>query len=133
MREQAIKACLQEIVKGNDDDSIIAGFDILNKLINNILKNPTEEKFRVLKKTNKTIQAKVMALQPPNKVEELLSNLGYINMDDEVMAFAGDYFVVLARGSQLIDEENQKLKNLKMTPEERAKFEKIQEERKAYL
>ena len=46
----------------NDNEKTIAGLDILHKLIGNILKNPADEKFRVLKKTNKAIAAKVMSL-----------------------------------------------------------------------
>jgi len=46
--------------------------DILHKLIQNIAKNPTEEKFRGFKKTNKAIAAKVMSLQPDGSVMQLL-------------------------------------------------------------
>ena len=46
----------------NDPEIALAGLEILHKLIANILKNPTEEKFRVLKKTNKAIQSKILGL-----------------------------------------------------------------------
>ena len=45
-----------------NDKATLDGLNILMKLINNILKNPNEEKFRTIKKSNKTIQAKVMSL-----------------------------------------------------------------------
>ena len=61
-REVQIRACVAEIVQANSNEATIAGLDILHKLISNILKNPTDEKFRVLKVSNKTIQAKLMAL-----------------------------------------------------------------------
>ena len=46
----------------NPNEATIAGLDILHKLVSNILKNPTEEKFPVLKVSNKTIAAKLMSL-----------------------------------------------------------------------
>ena len=54
-REATIQQCLSDIVASNDAEKVIAGLDILHKLVSNILKNPTDEKFRILKKDNKTI------------------------------------------------------------------------------
>ena len=62
--EAKIRDCIAQIVASNPNDTTVAGLDILHKLISNILKNPTEEKFRVLKVSNKTIHAKLMSLQP---------------------------------------------------------------------
>ena len=84
----------------------------------------------MLKKSNKTIAAKVMSLKPAGKVAELLENLGYTSMPqedgDEVAIFIGDYFVVLGRGAAMIEDENNKQKLLNMTPAEKEKFEAIQ-------
>lgn len=60
--EATIQECLKQIVANNEPDKAMQGLDILHKLVANILKNPTEEKFRILKKSNKTIQAKLMSL-----------------------------------------------------------------------
>ena len=54
-REATIQECLTAIVAANDADKAMQGLDILHKLISNILKNPTDEKFRILKKSNKAI------------------------------------------------------------------------------
>ena len=67
-----------------------------------ILKNPTEDKFRVLKKSNKTIQQKLLGLQPTGVVIQLIEAMGYTMLDDEIHAFAGDYFAVLMEGSKLV-------------------------------
>ena len=48
-------------------------------------------------------------------------------MDDEHYIFVGDYFVVLARGVAEIDRVLNKLKVKYMTPEERKKWELIEE------
>jgi hypothetical protein len=50
----------------------------LVKLIQNIIKEPNNEKFRILKRTNKTIAAKLMALKPAGKIVELITILGYV-------------------------------------------------------
>ena len=73
-----------------------------------------------------------MSLKPDGKVLELLSQIGYTDMDDELMAFVGDYFVILSRAAYLIEEESQKLKNLQMSPEEKAKFEMIKQRQLEY-
>jgi hypothetical protein len=50
-----IQTCLDNILASNEDSKVVDGLGILQKLIQNILKNPTEDKFRILKKSNKTI------------------------------------------------------------------------------
>jgi hypothetical protein len=101
--------------------------------VSNILKNPTEEKFRVLKTSNKTIQAKLMALKPTEKVLELLEALGYQKMDEDMHAFVGDHFVVLNLGARIIDEESMQIKMLTMSEEDRKKQQLIIDNKKAYM
>lgn len=67
-KEALMLDAIKTIVASNQPEAVIAGFEILHKLISNILKNPTEDKFRQLKKTNKAIQAKLMGLQPSEKL-----------------------------------------------------------------
>ena len=50
-----------------------------------MIKNPTEEKYRNLKKTNKKIQESLMQLQPNEKLIELLTTLGYTDLEDGSM------------------------------------------------
>lgn len=116
----------------NEDAKVIAGLDILHKLIANILKNPTEDKFRVLKKSNKTIQAKLLGLQPSGEVVRLIEALGYTFLDDEIHAFAGDYFAVLMEGSNLIDAASNQLKLNNMSEDERKKHELIKKNQEEY-
>jgi hypothetical protein len=74
-----------------------------------------------------------MALQPSQKVVELLEALGYSQVDDDVSAFVGNYFSVLGMGAQMIEEESMKLKMLSMSEEDRKKQELIMQNRKEYL
>ena len=101
--EAKIRNAIAMIVASNQNDASIAGLDILHKLITNILKNPQEEKFRVLKMKNKTIKANLMSLQPLEAVMELLTALGYVKIDGNTSSFVGDYFVILALGAHIIE------------------------------
>ena len=66
-----------------------------------------------------------MALNPNEAVMELLTALGYVQIDGEISSFVGDYFVILAMGAHIIDEESMKLKMLTMNEEDRKKQELI--------
>lgn len=52
---------------------------------------------------------------------ELIEAFGYTNLDEEMHAFAGDYFAVLMDGSQILDAATMELKMKYMSEEERAK------------
>jgi hypothetical protein len=82
--------------------------------------------------SNKTIQAKLMALQPNQAVVDLLAALGYVQIDGDIQSFVGDYFVILALGAHIIEEESMKLKMLTMSPEDRKKQELIMERQREY-
>jgi predicted ATPase len=62
-----------------------------------------------------------MALKPSGVVIELIETLGYTCLDEEIHAFAGDYFNVLMEGSALIDQAVMTLKKKTMSKEELAK------------
>lgn len=100
--------------------------------LSSILKNPTDQKFRVFKKSNKAIQSKLLALQPSGAMIELIEALGYTFLDDEMHAFAGDYFEVLMAGSKMIDDASTKLKMENMSAEEKAKMEMIKKNQEDY-
>ena len=91
------------------------------------MKNPHDDKFRVLKKSNKVIAAKLMSLKPPEKLLELIAALGYQELDEESSAFIGECYVVLNNGAIMIEDEAMRLKMLFMTEEERRKQELIQQ------
>lgn len=99
----------------------------------NIIKEPNNEKFRILKRTNKTIAAKLMALKPNDKIIELITIMGYVQMDDDISAFVGDYFHGLVQGTRLVDDQSMRLKMLSMSDEDRKKQELIFKERAAFL
>jgi len=62
----------------------------------------------------------------------MVEALGYTNLDDEIHAFAGDYFDVLMEGSTLIDNAVTELKMNNMSEEERKKAELIRKNQEEY-
>jgi len=78
---EAIQAHLNAISAQNDEQAVSTGLETLLKLIGNILKSPTEDKFRTLKKTNKAIQGRILSLK--GGIHELILALGYTDLDAE--------------------------------------------------
>jgi hypothetical protein len=92
------------------------GLNLLLKLTNNILNKPKEEKFRTVKKTIKAIQAKIFSLK--GGLIELLLAMGFVEVDAEHLVFVGEYFTILKRGVNLIEEALDPIKCKFMSPEE---------------
>jgi len=68
-----LEGMLKDIVSKRPNDYKTA-FGILTKLLNNILENPNEPKFRVVKKSNLAISTKLLNI--PEMIE-VLEILGY--------------------------------------------------------
>ena len=108
----------------------MAGVDLLLRLTGNILKNPTESKFRTIKSSIAKIQSTLFALGP--HVAALLTALGFMQLDDEHYVFVGDYFRVLKRGQFLIEKAVEPTKVKLMTPEEKLKWDTLQESKRIH-
>ena len=103
----------------------------MSKLIGNICKNPGEPKFKIIKKQNATIKAKLFSLHPEEKLHELIECLGYVlNHEDDTYVFVGDYYTVLKRGQAFIEVLLEKLRLQKpYTEEDRIRMQKVKEDR----
>ena len=104
--EQQIAATLGEICKSSNNSltEIIQGLGILSKLINNIIKNPQEDKFKNFKKTNKAISMKLLSLAPWDSLLFLLEVLGFKeNQAEDSYEWKGE-IGILNRGAFLIEE-----------------------------
>ncbi len=99
------------------------------KLLNNILKNPREEKFRMIKKTNAAIQSKLLSVKG---VPELLEALGFISIDEEFYSFIGDYFVVLSKGCHFLEDSIIIVKMKYMSEEDRKKQILLEKQKQIY-
>ena len=63
---------------------LISAFQLLAKLFQNIISNPTEEKFKIFKLTNEAIKTKILVI--PETVS-LLKSVGYESTNDELMTY----------------------------------------------
>jgi len=50
-----------------------------------------------------------------------LEALGYVVIDADISSFVGDYYVILALGAHIVEEEAMKLKMLTMSDADRKK------------
>ena len=58
----AVESQLDKIVSGNEAKATLEGLEILLRLLTNIVKNPGEDKYRMIKGTNAKIKATLFAL-----------------------------------------------------------------------
>uniref|UniRef100_A0A1A8FBJ6 UBX domain-containing protein 6 n=1 Tax=Nothobranchius korthausae TaxID=1143690 RepID=A0A1A8FBJ6_9TELE len=76
--EDAVEASVMMIHTFNKDrDKVKTAVDIISKYVENICKNPTEEKYRKIKVSNKVFQEKV---HPVEGTREFLQALGFISV-----------------------------------------------------
>ena len=116
--------------EGADDQTLMAAFDILLKLTKNILKTPQEVKFRKIKKTNKTIAAKLLGVEG---MSELLLSLGFVDLDDESYEFDIARYTDLAKMKHYISDFYDEIRVKYMTPEEFDKHLLLQEQKKEMI
>lgn len=85
--QENVKTICQIITKGNQGEKALACFKIIEKLLNNILEHPQEEKYRIFKKSNSEIKSKVIAIE---KSLDLMYEIGYTNLDDDKLIFTSN-------------------------------------------
>ena len=93
---------LNEIIKKRPEEYRTA-FQILNKLINNIINNPNEQKFRGIKKSNLAIKEKLLNIP---EIVDVLNILGYEEGTGEKSDFylyEGNRFESLKECSELLN------------------------------
>ena len=115
MDTDPIEKIANKIVDSYSDGYVIDAFELLLKLLGNILKNPTEEKFRTFKKTNETLKKKVLLIK---ENLQLLKEIGYIEIDSEVLAFNGNNFTKIELAKKVLDAHVQNLQSKMVSKEE---------------
>jgi len=83
----------------------------------------------MIKKTNAAIQKKLLGINAKESVHELLLTLGYIDIDEEHYIFVGDYYTVMLIGQGMLEHTLNKIKAKYMSPEERKRYELIEQKR----
>lgn len=92
--------------------------------------SPNEEKFRILKKTNKAIQQKLLSVR--GRMHDLILALGYVDLDDDMYTFVGDYFKVLVRAKAVIAAKYGPVKYQHLSPEEKARHDENERKKQEY-
>jgi len=132
--------CLSQLVKqaktDGSEEQLVKGLAILQKLLSNIKEKPTDQRFKILNKANKAIQAKLLSLEPRDQLMKLIEELGFAEDPDdaEKMIFQDYYLVFLGRGLQQINQTATQLKNsFPVTAEDQERLERNKKERMAFL
>ena len=102
-----IQACLKQFMlnQNNEDKSIVlSGLEILNKLINKILANPNDDKFKILNTNNDKVRSTLMQIRPEITVLEMFQVLGYVQcpQDPYIWRFQGKDLGLFKRLGSLV-------------------------------
>ena len=81
-----IDRIVEDIYNNYNGKRVLEAFKILNKLFNNIINDPEEEKFKIFKKSNINLQLKVLIIK---ECLDMLKVLGYTELDEERLIFKG--------------------------------------------
>jgi hypothetical protein len=92
--------CLEGITKKYVEEKVKDALEIILKLLNNILKNPKEQKIRMFKKTNDIIKSRILVMK---EFLTLMTTIGYVNMDDECLMYPGDDFTNIKTAIDIIN------------------------------
>ena len=130
VKGELIQKILAEIVAKNEDKKTLDGLELLLRLIGNITSKPTETKYRTIKSTIAKIQNTIFTLE--GGISDLILAFGFVQTDAEHYVFVGDYFKVLEKGQRLTEKALEPIKVKFMTPEERTKWETLQEQKRIY-
>lgn len=115
-----ISSLINQIKAQNSEQVVSEAFGILLKLISNILVNPTDEKFKVIKKTNKVINEKLLRCAG---TIDLVHAVGYEDADENVLIFAGEIenlYNLKAEIQAVITSDSQKNSNKSLNSENKS-------------
>ena len=98
-QREALTALAQAVVASNPEEQTFAGLSLLKRLVDNIVKNPQEDKYKKFKKTNAKIAGTVLSLQGIN---EYIVAMGFVSSEDQY-TFGGD-MGLLRKGNKNLEE-----------------------------
>ena len=125
---EVLEALVASVIANNEDEAAFQGLSLLDKLVSNIVKNPTEDKYKKFKKTNPKIAGTVLSLQ--GGINDLILAMGFAS-NPEHFEFTGE-MTNLKKGSKAMEKAIEPMQVARMTPEERSKHELLQRQKAAY-
>ncbi len=96
-----IRSIAQKIFQKYNEERVKDSFALLIKLFSNILSKPNEDKFRLFKKSNETLKAKVLLIK---ENLELIKAIGYVDLDEEILAFQGNDLTRITEAISVLNE-----------------------------
>ena len=126
---ELIAALTAAVIANNEEEAAFQGLTLLNKLVENKVKNPEEAKFNGFKKTNPKVVEKILSLQ--GGINDLIMAMGFTSTSDDRYEFTGD-IRVLKKGNRVIDTAIMPMKVSRMTPDDRKKHEILEAQKLAY-
>ena len=78
---------ISHLLNKYNDMKIKDAFEIILKLLENILKRPNEQKFRFFKKSNEIIKSKVLIMK---EFVTLMKTIGYTDIDENLMMYSDE-------------------------------------------
>ena len=88
------------IKKQYSDEAIQTAFNLILKMVNNIIKNPNEPKFRTFKKTNEAIKSKILIIK---ETEKLMKELGFVEDGNDVLVYKEAKVDKLQKGVDIME------------------------------
>jgi hypothetical protein len=76
-QKEVIAALTASVLASNEEEAAYQGLTLLLRLVANILKNPTDDKYRRFKKTNAKIASTILALQ--GGINDLIVFIGFVS------------------------------------------------------
>jgi hypothetical protein len=126
--DDLIKSTCEKIVNKYKEENVKDAFSLISKLLNNILANPKDAKFRNFKKTNEMIKSKILILK---ETQQLMYDMGYKDLDSEYMVFEGEDISKIKTAVRIIEDYLSKLNKIIEQQEVKKREEearKLQEE-----
>lgn len=80
----SLSSVIESIKNKYSDEAVHTAFSLYLKMINNIIKNPNEPKFRTFKLTNEAIKTKILIIQ---EMLVLVRESGFTDVDSEHLAY----------------------------------------------
>jgi hypothetical protein len=104
--EESIKSICEDIMKRYRTEPVSDAFTLVIKLLNNIITNPRDSKFRNFKKTNELIKSKILLIKENYTLMKLI---GYEDVDAEMMTYKSEDVSKVKTAIKVIGDCNKQL------------------------
>jgi hypothetical protein len=102
------------------DEELFQALQLAQKILQNIVKNPKEQKFKSVKKSNATLKAKLFYV---SEMEGFFEALGFNRVDD-ALVFTGENFRLLDTAATALENQIERIRDRHLTKADREAMEK---------